>query len=170
MRYFLSLGSNVGDRMKNLNEALFLLKNEAVELVKASSVYETQPIGIISNLWFFNQVIEVEADFSPRAFLAVIKTIEKRMGREVSIRNAPRIIDIDILLAGKTVINTKEIAIPHPRMVKRNFVLIPLKEISPDTVHPLLKESIFKLWQKCKDISLVNKIMGADCLKSKKET
>lgn len=158
MKYFLSLGSNVGDREKNLARALFLLQEEGVEVLKVSSIYETQPVDLASQPWFYNQIAEIEANVYPRAFLALAKKIEKKMGREEGIQKGPRIIDIDIILAEGTIVRTQELEIPHPRMEKRNFVLLPLMEISPDTVHPLLNESIKDLLKKSNDCSVVKRI------------
>jgi 2-amino-4-hydroxy-6-hydroxymethyldihydropteridine diphosphokinase len=155
MRYLLSLGSNLGDREKNLARALSFLEQEGVKIFKTSSIYETQPVDIPSEYWFYNQVIEVEAAAGPKDFLTLIKRIEKKMGRKAEARRANRIIDIDILLAEGKVIRTEELEIPHPRMEKRNFVLIPLMEISPDAVHPTLGESIRDLSKKSKDDSIV---------------
>ncbi len=155
MRYFLSLGSNLGDRKKNLALALSLLEEEEVGIIKASSLYETQPVGIPSESWFYNMVVEVLAEAEPKDFLTLIKGIEKKMGRKPKTSKSNRIIDIDILLAEEKVIRTKELEIPHPRMEERNFVLIPLLEISPDQVHPTLGESIRDLYKKSKDRSAV---------------
>jgi 2-amino-4-hydroxy-6-hydroxymethyldihydropteridine diphosphokinase len=155
MRYFLSLGSNLGDREKNLAHALSFLQKQGVKIFKISSIYETQPVDIPSEYWFYNQVAEVQAAAGPEDFLALIKSIEQKMGRKAEARNANRIIDIDILLAERKVIQTEELEIPHPRMEKRNFVLIPLMEISPDAVHPTLGETIRDLWKKSSDNSIV---------------
>jgi 2-amino-4-hydroxy-6-hydroxymethyldihydropteridine diphosphokinase len=155
MRYLLSLGSNLGDREKNLARALSFLEEEGVKIFKTSSIYETQPVDIPSEYWFYNQVIEVQAAAGPKDFLALTKRIEKKMGRKAEARGSNRIIDIDILLAEGKVIRTEELEIPHPRMEKRNFVLIPLLEISPDAVHPTLGESIRNLWKKSNDDSIV---------------
>ncbi len=155
MRYFLSLGSNIGDRAKNLAQTLFLLEQAGVKILKKSSLYETQPVDLNSEFWFYNQVVEVEADTSPEAFLTLIKKIEKKMGRKAKARKEPRIIDVDILLAERTVIQTHDLEIPHPRMEKRNFVLTAFKEISPGTVHPVLGKSIEDLCKESKDRSVV---------------
>jgi len=155
MRYFLSLGSNLGDREKNLTRALSLLQKKGVKIRKTSSLYETQPVDISSKAWFYNQVAEVQVEIEPKELLALVKRIEKKMGRKAEGREINRIIDIDILLAEGRIIHTKELEIPHPKMEKRNFVLLPLLEISPDTVHPRLGESIRVLWEKSKDRSVV---------------
>jgi len=158
MQYFLSLGSNLGDRRKNLDRALSLLKKEGVEILKISSLYETQPVDFPSQPWFYNQLIEVEANVDPEAFLDLLKKIEQKLGRKRGIQKGPRIIDMDIILAEGNVIREKELKIPHPRMEKRNFVLLPFVEISPDTVHPVLNENMKDLWKKSNDRSIVKQI------------
>jgi 2-amino-4-hydroxy-6-hydroxymethyldihydropteridine diphosphokinase len=162
MRYFLSLGSNLGDREKNLEQACFLLKEKGIRIIQLSSVYETQPVDLRSpQPWFFNQVIEIETEIAPSSLLDLIKRIEKSMGRNTLIQKEPRVIDIDILLAEDKVIHTKELNIPHPRLDKRNFVLIPFAEISPETMHPLLKENIQNLLEKSSDHSTVKPVKKA---------
>lgn len=158
MRYFLSLGSSLGDREKNLARALSYLEKEGVKIFKTSSIYETQPVDILSESWFYNRVIEVQAAAGPKDLLSLIKRIEKKMGRKAEAKKSSRIIDIDILLAEGKVIRTEGLEIPHPRMEKRNFVLIPLMEISPDTVHPTLGKSIRDLRKKSKDDSVVKRL------------
>lgn len=157
MRYFLCLGSNIGNKSKNLEQALHLLEKEGSQVVKKSSIYETEPIDSPGQPWFLNQVVEVSTELKPLDLLTALKKIERQMGRKPTAQNEPRVIDVDILLAGKAVIRTKELEIPHPRMEKRNFVLIPLKEISPGTIHPRRNVSIEYLWKKSKDNSAVKK-------------
>jgi len=158
MKYFLCLGSNLGRRKHNLKLAVALLREEGIRVIRSSSLYETEPVDIPTQPWYYNQVIETEADFSPWELLKLAKEIEKRMGRKASAQKKPRQIDIDILLAENKVIRTKELVIPHPRLEKRNFVLIPLGEIAPDFVHPVLKIKIKVLAKKSEDPSLVRKL------------
>jgi len=158
MRYFLSLGSNLGDREKNLTHALFLLEKEGVKILKISSLYETQPVDFPSQPWFYNQLVEVRTKANPEALLNLVKKIEQEMGRKHRQKKGPRIIDIDIILAEGIVIRKKELKIPHPRMEKRNFVLLPFVEISPDTVHPVFNEDMKTLWKKSDDRSTVKQI------------
>lgn len=160
MRCFLSLGSNLGDRAENIKRALDLLEASGVKIIQRSSLYETQPVDLASQPWFYNQVVEAECRLDPQLLLAIIKDTERKMGRKSRQPKGPRLIDIDILLAGEAVIQSEDLIIPHPRLEKRNFVLIPLKEISPDTIHPLLGERVEVLWQKSKDKSVVRKIAG----------
>jgi len=158
MRYFISLGSNLGDRNKNLQKAILFLKQNGIKIRKTSSVYESSPVGPITQPWFFNQVLEVETGLVPQDFLILTQKIEKLCGRQRSVPKGPRSIDIDILLAEDQIVQTKTLIIPHPELNRRNFVLIPLKEISPDTVHPVLKETIKDLWKLSQDVAIVRKI------------
>lgn len=158
MKYFLSLGSNLGHRPKNLAQAISFLEEEGVRVSKASSLYETQPVGLAGQPWFFNQVVEVETGLDPHELLRLAKRIEKKMGRKFLERKGPRIIDIDILLAEQTIIQTDKLIIPHPRMESRNFVLVPLREISPSSRHPIMKATIEDLCRKSKDTAAVRKI------------
>jgi 2-amino-4-hydroxy-6-hydroxymethyldihydropteridine diphosphokinase len=158
MRYFLSLGSDLGDRKKNLCRALLLLEREGITVLKASSFYETQPVDFPSKSWFYNQVVEVKADIDPIALLGLVKKTEQKMGRKAKSQKSSRIIDIDILLAEKIIIQSDELEIPHPRMDKRNFVLQPFMEISPETIHPVLEKSIKDLGKDSKDRSIVKRL------------
>jgi 2-amino-4-hydroxy-6-hydroxymethyldihydropteridine diphosphokinase len=158
MRYFLSLGSNLGDKEKNITDALALLQEHGVEILKISSLYETQPVDFPSQPWFYNQLVKIRTKAQPEALLELARKIEQKMGRKRRLKKGPRIIDIDIVLAEDYVIHKKELKIPHPRMGKRNFVLLPFVEISPETVHPVLKESMKTLWEKSKDQSIVKQI------------
>ncbi|MDH4258303.1 MAG: 2-amino-4-hydroxy-6-hydroxymethyldihydropteridine diphosphokinase [Candidatus Aminicenantes bacterium] len=158
MRYFLSLGSNQGDRKENIVRALSLLQEEGMEIRRVSSLYETEPVDFASQLWFYNRIAEVQASVKPDSLLALIKSIEQEMGRDAHARKEPRIIDIDIIIAEDQVIHTEDLEIPHPRMQKRNFVLVPFAEISPDTVHPVLKRHIKELLEESRDLSAVHKI------------
>ena len=116
-----------------------------MEILRASSVYRTEPVDVPDQPWFYNQVVEVDAEYDPLALLNLVKAIEKKLKRVPAVDKGPRTIDIDILLAGNTVIQTRRLMIPHPRMAERNFVLVPLREIAPHAVHPLLHERIVDL-------------------------
>lgn len=158
MKYFLSLGTNLGNRKKNLALACSLLEEKGVEVLRASSVYRTQPVDVPDQPWFYNQVVEVDAEYDPPALLNLVKAIEKKLKRVPTFDKGPRTIDIDILLAGNTVIQSRRLKIPHPRMTERNFVLVPLREIAPHAVHPLLHERVVDLVQASADPAVVRKL------------
>lgn len=127
---FLSMGSNLGNRLTNLKKALSLLSSHPdIFVVNVSSVYETDPVGYTSQDDFLNLVCRIETDMSPQALLAYLQTIEQILHREKTIRFGPRTIDVDILTFDELVMNTQELILPHPRMSERAFVQIPLHEI-----------------------------------------
>lgn len=161
VRYFLSLGSNLGNRRANLARAVRLLGERGVSVVRASSLYRTEPVDLKDQPWFTNQVLEVEAACDPLALLGVAKSVERAMKRAPAVDKGPRRIDIDILLAGRTIVRTRKLTVPHPRMARRNFVLVPLSEVAPDAVHPLLKERIGELARRSKDPGIVRKLRPA---------
>jgi 2-amino-4-hydroxy-6-hydroxymethyldihydropteridine diphosphokinase len=138
---YLSLGSNLGDRRANLKEALRLL-GESLEIASVSSVYDTEPVGVGEQPRFLNLMCCINTDIGPMQLLSLIKGIESSMGRDLSLRNAPRVIDIDIILYGDTIMKSPELIIPHPRMRERAFVLVPFAEIAPEVVHPITGERI----------------------------
>ena len=155
MTYHLGLGSNIGDRKRNLARARAKLIDKGIKIRSSSSLYETEPVGFSAQPWFLNQVIEIETRLSPRELLMLIKDIEKGMERRAVAPNGPRIIDIDILLAEDAVIKTRELTVPHPRLAERNFVLAPFAEIDPEAVHPVLKKTIRELFRRSKDPSKI---------------
>ena len=134
---YLSLGTNLGKRLDNLAQARALLLPE-VQVGKLSSVYETAPWGYLDQANFYNQVLFGETMLTPLRLLNKLKYIENKLGREQTFRYGPRIIDLDILFYESHMINTKRLQIPHPRLQARAFVLVPLVEIAPDFVHPVL--------------------------------
>jgi len=137
---YLGLGSNMGDRQRNLDKALEFL-SQRLRMGKISSIYDTEPLGDTSQSRYLNLVCQAETRLEPTALLALVKGIETKLGR-VGKSGAPRTIDIDILLYGDKVIETPELVIPHPKMTKRAFVLVPLDEIAPDLVHPASGKTI----------------------------
>jgi GTP cyclohydrolase-4 len=132
---YLGLGSNLGDRRENLVEALHLL-GETLTIERVSSLYETEPVGYEEQPPFYNAVCHAATEIGPFQLLSVIKGIEVALGRTPSFPNAPRPIDVDILLYGDLIIESPQLVVPHSRLEERAFVLIPLAEIGSDLVHP----------------------------------
>jgi GTP cyclohydrolase-4 len=141
---YLGLGSNLGDRKQNLSQALGLL-SIYVMVEKVSSIYETEPVGYREQPLFLNAVCRISVDLKPGQLLRLARRIEAELGRKPAFPNAPRPIDIDILFYGEEVLNNKELTVPHPRLVERAFVLVPLAEIAPDMVHPVSDKTMKEL-------------------------
>lgn len=141
---YLGLGSNLGDRKENLCQALALL-SQKVNLGEISSIYETEPVGYKQQSLFLNLVCQIATNLLPEELLQLAKNIEAKRGRVSSFPNAPRPIDIDILLYDNKTMKTPKLTIPHPSLQRRAFVLLPLTEIAPELVHPRLGKSIAQL-------------------------
>ncbi|HWY21033.1 MAG TPA: 2-amino-4-hydroxy-6-hydroxymethyldihydropteridine diphosphokinase [Candidatus Acidoferrum sp.] len=141
---YLSLGSNVGDREGQLRDALGRL-GASGRVVVVSSVYETEPVELTQQPWFLNCAVALETRQNPQGLMAAILKIEEEMGRRRVQKKGPRSIDIDILLFGDMIVESRELTVPHPAMQERRFVLEPLAEIAPEVVHPVLKKTIREL-------------------------
>ena len=155
---FLGIGSNVGDRIYFLAEAVKKLrKTPSTRVVKISSVYQTEPVGVKNQYDFLNAVVLVQTSIGVSDFHSRIKVIEKEIGRVERNRWGPREIDIDILLFGDRVINGTAMTIPHAEMANRRFVLQPLAEIAPEMIHPLSYKTVKVLLAECKDSNSVDR-------------
>jgi 2-amino-4-hydroxy-6-hydroxymethyldihydropteridine diphosphokinase len=154
---YLALGSNIGDREKNLREAIRFLPESALQVTKISSIYETEPVDYRDQPWFLNAVLEAQTTLPAAELLATLRTIESQMGSKKAFAKGPRLIDLDILLYDDATIDTPDLQIPHPRMIQRNFVLVPLAEIAPTLRHPSWAASAAKLLSDSPDISMVRK-------------
>ena len=144
--YFLGLGSNMGDLNVNLDQAIYLITEiKGVTILQKSSYYKTKPWGYKEQSDFLNCVIMVECEYEPKDFWEHLKEIEIKMGKKVICQWGPRVIDIDILFCGDLVLDTEDLKIPHPLLHERDFVLLPMKEIAPEFVHPVLKMRISEI-------------------------
>jgi 2-amino-4-hydroxy-6-hydroxymethyldihydropteridine diphosphokinase len=160
---YLALGTNLGDRRRNLAEAIALLK-EQVTVERLSSVYETEPAYITDQPAFLNMVLRGTVDATvlpPQALLKCINAIEKQMGRKRVVRNGPRLIDLDILLYGDEQLNAPDLVIPHPHIAERDFVLVPLAEIAPDLVLPGQTKTVAKLARRLPGLGKIMHHRGA---------
>lgn len=145
---YLALGSNLGDRLENLKQAIAALPPQ-MDVKAKSHVYETPPWGYEDQPRFLNQVLKVQTYLEPELLLKHIKRLEIALGRKASFRNGPRLIDIDILFFDDLVMNTPVLTLPHPRLHERGFVLLPMMDIAPDLVHPVTKKSIREMVAAC---------------------
>lgn len=151
-KVYLSLGSNMGDKRENLLEAIKRVGElENTEVVKSSTILETEPFGYIEQDNFLNACLEVKTLLTPQEFLSFILKIELDMGRVREIKWGPRVIDIDILFYDNEIIQEDNLAVPHPWICEREFVLEPLSEIAPNYVHPLERKTIMMLARKLKE-------------------
>ncbi len=166
---FLLLGSNMGDRRELLTRSLEMISEKAGTILQRSAIYESEPWGFEDDTPFLNQVVEISTELSPALLLEQLLTIETRLGRirpfdgcgcSVQEGYSSRNIDIDILFYGQKLVFTEQLMIPHPRLHERKFTLVPLHEIAPGFIHPLLKKTISVLLQECRDPL---KVMVKEC-------
>ncbi len=141
-RAYLSLGSNLGNRRRNLQQALYLLQCPELVVERVSSIYETEPQEVVCQPWFLNLVAEIRTSLEPMALLRRAQQVERHMGRTRTLPKGPRVIDIDVLLYEDLVLNLEGLIVPHPAMTRRRFVLEPLAELAPSLRHPLTGKTV----------------------------
>ena len=140
---YIGFGSNIGDRLVHIQNAIHTLsKTDGITVKKISSLYKTDPVGYEAQAQFLNGVAAIQTSLSPLALLHTLKDIETAIGRKHRIRWGPREIDLDILVYGDLCVQTEKLVVPHPEMHLRGFVLVPLAELAPDLEHPVFQESI----------------------------
>lgn len=156
---YLGIGSNLGDPVQNCREALRRLSFlKSSEVLRRSSLYRTEPVGMESQGWFVNGAVEVRTTLTALQLLKALQWVERSMGRERTVRWGPRVIDIDILLHGQGIVNTEALVVPHPEMHRRRFVLEPMNEIAPYVIHPLYGVSMKGLLDRLEDHHAVERL------------
>lgn len=142
---YIGLGSNLGERRKNIDNSIDLLaQRESVKLDERASFYETEPVGPIQP-WFINTAIRVKTDLDGPKLLSLCKEVERRIGRVDSLTWGPRLVDLDILLIGNSILRDESLEVPHPEIQNRRFVILPLLELNPELIHPDLNVPIRQL-------------------------
>jgi 2-amino-4-hydroxy-6-hydroxymethyldihydropteridine diphosphokinase len=154
---YLLIGGNLGDRLANLNNAIQKIELHCGKIISSSTIYETAAWGFTEQPPFFNQALQVETALSATELMQQLLSIELSLGRERLLPLGPRTIDLDIIYFNNEIIQNDIVSIPHPRMEQRNFVLIPLNEIAPTFLHPVLNIPTSTLLKQCKDESHVYK-------------
>jgi 2-amino-4-hydroxy-6-hydroxymethyldihydropteridine diphosphokinase len=155
---FLSLGTNLGDRVANLRGAIAALEGAGVRVKRVSSFYETEPVDFLEQPWFLNCVVQGETEAGAAELLGALREIEARMGSKKMVTKGPRLIDMDILLYGDQTIATEELQVPHPRMLSRKFVMVPLVEIAAGVKHPSWNGTAEEMLGRVVDTSQVRRI------------
>lgn len=153
---YLALGTNLGDRLGNLKLALAALTPQ-MEVKARSGIYETPPWGYEDQPRFLNQVVKVKTYLEPEPLLKHLKRLEVALGRQPSLPNGPRLIDMDILFYDDIILDTPSLKLPHPRLQERAFVLLPLMDIAPDLLHPVSKKSVREMLAEC-DLAGITKV------------
>ncbi|ULQ53703.1 2-amino-4-hydroxy-6-hydroxymethyldihydropteridine diphosphokinase [Flavihumibacter fluvii] len=155
---YLLIGGNLGNRLEYLQQAVSLINRQAGKATAISSVYETSAWGKTDQPPFLNQVMSIHTKLSAAELMTNLLSIEQQIGRQRADRYGPRIIDLDILFFDAEIHQSPHITIPHPEIAKRRFALVPMAELAPELVHPILLKSIAKLLEECKDPLAVKKI------------
>ena len=158
MTVYLSLGSNLDDRENNLRTAIAALADAKVHVTRVSSFYETEPVDLREQPWFLNCAVQAKTELPPLDLLRTLRGIESTMGSKKLVPKGPRLIDLDILLYGDETVETPELQVPHPRMLQRKFVLVPLAEIAPTLKHPRWEGTATELAASVRDPSEVRRL------------
>jgi len=164
---YLGFGSNLGDRVKNISRAYRLINKPNIgQIITSSGFYQSAPIDFVSIHPFINSVAKIITALKPRNLLFALKSIEKEIGRQVSLTPNDRLIDIDILFYGQQIIKESELILPHPRLIHRKFVLNPLLEIAPDLMHPETNRTVLQIWKRAapsvkkQEVKKIDKILA----------
>ncbi|GAA0739287.1 2-amino-4-hydroxy-6-hydroxymethyldihydropteridine diphosphokinase [Clostridium oceanicum] len=144
---YIAFGTNMGDKRRYIREALKKIKDKGINIIKVSSIYETEPYGVLEQDNFLNGVVQVETDLSPEMLLESLMSIEKELDRVRIKKWGPRTIDLDIIFYEDFIINKENLVVPHKDMENRDFVLKPLCELDENFIHPTLKKSVKKLYE-----------------------
>ena len=156
---YIGIGSNLGTPGKNCIEAIEKISStKDIKIISRSSFYQTEPIGEVQQDWFVNSAIKIKTNLSPTHLLSNLLNIESAMGRTREEKWGPRLIDLDLLFYGNLILRKKGLTLPHPEILKRKFVLIPMSEIAENLVHPTLKKTIKTLLQESSDGTVVKKL------------
>jgi 2-amino-4-hydroxy-6-hydroxymethyldihydropteridine diphosphokinase len=161
---YIAVGTNIGEREENLRAALRYLPEVGVQVRRVSSVYETEPVDFLDQDWFLNAALEAATELDALDLLRALRVIESRMGSRKAIPKGPRLIDLDILLYSNESLDTPELQVPHPRMLDRKFVLVPLAEIAPTLRHPSWRAGIAQILAGSRDRSAVRKFLDASAI------
>jgi 2-amino-4-hydroxy-6-hydroxymethyldihydropteridine diphosphokinase len=160
---YIALGSNVGDKLPQCRKAISEILNiDRNRLLAQSSFYKTQPLSCTAQDWFVNGVIKLETELEAQELLRSLKALESRLGRRETFRWGPRTIDLDILFFDDEQIRSEELVVPHPLLHERQFVLVPLAEIDPHLLHPVLKRTVQELLTQLKEDQGVEKLHALD--------
>ncbi len=152
---YLSLGSNLGDRLGLIRRGVKLLADAGVRNCRISSYYRTKPVDFLAQGWFINCVVEAETELLPLRLLRVCQGVERALGRRPGVSKGPRLIDIDLLLYENAVIRSRELVVPHERLPDRRFALVPLCELAPEVRHPVLNRTVREMLHDTPDASQV---------------
>lgn len=156
---FIGIGSNMGDSVANCREAVVRIgRIKGSTLLRCSSLYRTEPVGLKDQSWFVNGVVEIRTGLAARNLMHLLTAIEKEMGRIEDVHWGPRLIDLDILLMGQHIVDDDDLTIPHPELHKRRFALQPLAELAPYAIHPVFGISVKGLMERLEDRSSVQLI------------